>query len=204
MTIERSFLEEIVDRDTFSIKEVDLFKAVDLWATEDCKRQGLKPDGEVKRKILGQRIVKGVRFPVMKKKEFAAFVLDCNILTKQEAYDIIKYFNSVLNGPPSFSEAKRAFFSIQRCFRFRSLNQGLWCRSVEPNSLIISVDKEIMLHGLNLFAGNNRDNVVTLKISDVANDLSLVSKSETLDSEPVQSELGLYSQLCVYLILQSS
>ena len=133
----------------------------------------------------------------MTKKEFAAFVLDCNILTKQEAYDIIKYFNSVLNGPPSFSEHKRAFFSIQRCFRFRSLNQGLRCRSFEPNSLIISVNKEIMLHGLNLFAGNNHDNVVTLKISDVANNLSLVSKAESLDSEPVQSELGLYSQLCV-------
>ena len=197
VTIERSFLEEIVERDTLSIKEVELFKAIDLWATEDCKRQGLNPDGEVKRKIIGERIVKGVRFPVMKEKEFAAFVLDSNILSKQEAYDIIKYFNSVLNSPPSFSKAKRASFSIQRCFRFRSVNQGLWCRGVEPNSLIISVDKEIMLHGINLFAGNNRGNVVTMKISDVASDLDLVSKSESLDSEPVQSELGLYSQLCV-------
>ena len=35
-TIERSLLEAVVVRDTLSIKEVNLFKAVNLWATNEC------------------------------------------------------------------------------------------------------------------------------------------------------------------------
>ena len=40
-TIERSLLEAVVLRDPLSVKEVDLFKAVDSWATKQCEKQGL-------------------------------------------------------------------------------------------------------------------------------------------------------------------
>ena len=40
-TIERSLLEAVIVRDTLSIKEVNLFKAVNLWVTNECERQGL-------------------------------------------------------------------------------------------------------------------------------------------------------------------
>ena len=40
-TIERSLLEAVVVRDTLTIEEIELFKAVDLWATKECERQGL-------------------------------------------------------------------------------------------------------------------------------------------------------------------
>ena len=32
MTIERSILEEMVEKDSLNMKEVELFKAVDCWA----------------------------------------------------------------------------------------------------------------------------------------------------------------------------
>ena len=48
-TIERSLLEAVVIRDTLRIEEIELFKAVDLWATKECERQGLEADGEVQR-----------------------------------------------------------------------------------------------------------------------------------------------------------
>ena len=64
-TIERSLLEAVVVRDTLSIKEVNLFKAVSLWARNECERQGLATDGEIKRRVLGESIVKGIRFPLM-------------------------------------------------------------------------------------------------------------------------------------------
>ena len=57
-TIQRSLLEDIAVRDTLKIAEVELFKAVDLWATKECERQGLAANGEVKRRILGEKIVK--------------------------------------------------------------------------------------------------------------------------------------------------
>jgi len=108
MTIEKSVLEELVERDSLNVKEVELFKAVDCWASKECKKQGLAAEGCVKRRILGERIVKSIRFPVMKEKEFAEVVLDSEVLTPRESFDMVKYFNSVLKVPEGFSESTRA------------------------------------------------------------------------------------------------
>ena len=45
--------------------EVELFKAVDRWAIKECERQGMTSDGRTKRRILGEDIVNGIRFPLM-------------------------------------------------------------------------------------------------------------------------------------------
>jgi len=76
-TIERALFETVVERDTLNIEEIELFKAVNLWATKRCEEQGLPTAGSEKRRILGERIVKGIRFPVMTQHEFASVVLDC-------------------------------------------------------------------------------------------------------------------------------
>ena len=122
VTIERSILEELVQKDSLNIKEVELFKAVDCWAGKECEKQGLVLDGSVKRRILGERIVKGIRFPVMKQKEFAEFVLDCGILTQKECFNIVKYFNSVLNIQVGFPETKRVESLPKRGSRFTSVS----------------------------------------------------------------------------------
>ena len=88
-TIERSLLEAVVIRDTLTIEEIELFKAVDLWATKECERQGLEADGETKRRILGDEIVKATRFPAMKLKDLASVVLDSEILSQKEVITII-------------------------------------------------------------------------------------------------------------------
>ena len=107
VTIERSILEELVENDSLNVKEVELFKAVDCWAVNECRKQGLEVEGSVKRRILGERIVKGIRFPSMQLTEFADVVLDSDILTKKESYDLVKYFSSVLKSVTGFSSAKR-------------------------------------------------------------------------------------------------
>lgn len=71
VTIEKSVLEELVERDSLNVREVELFKAVDCWATKECEKQGLAAEVAVKRKILGERIVKAIRFPVMKQQKCA-------------------------------------------------------------------------------------------------------------------------------------
>lgn len=64
---------------------------MDRWATTELKRpQGLTPDGEVKRKILGGDNGKAIRFSLILQKEFAFIVvLDCVILSKTEICDMI-------------------------------------------------------------------------------------------------------------------
>ena len=125
VTIERSLLEAVVKRDSLTIKEVNLFQAVNLWATKECERQGVTADGEVKRRILGEPIVKGIRFPVMKQDEFARIVLDSEILTPKEISTFFKYYSSALNYPLEFLESERTGFPrIHRCGRFNSTQHG--------------------------------------------------------------------------------
>ena len=38
VTIEKSVLEELVDRESLNVREVELFKAVDCWATKECEK----------------------------------------------------------------------------------------------------------------------------------------------------------------------
>ena len=64
------------------IEEIEIFKAVDLWATKQCEKQGLAADGATKRRILGEDVIKGIRFPTMKQEDFANVVLHSEILEK--------------------------------------------------------------------------------------------------------------------------
>ena len=108
VTVERTVLEELVEKNSLNIKEVELFKAFDSWAEKECEMQGLICQGFLKRRALGERIVKGIRFPAMSQREFADIVLDSEILTSNETNHIIKYYNSVLDKPVGFHVAKRS------------------------------------------------------------------------------------------------
>ena len=164
-TIERSLLEIVVERDTLNIEEVELFKAVNLWATKKCEEEGISINGSEKRRILGEQIVKAIRFPAMKSREFAAVVLDCKILTQDEAFSVVKYWHSVLDVPVGFPERKRR--GLQRCFRFGSMDQpgsGYPYLPEEKDSLIFSVDKDISLLGVTLCGNKNNTYSVSLQI----------------------------------------
>ena len=90
-SLDRFLVESIVKKDGLNIKEVELFQAVDRWATEECKRQRVIPDDDcTKREILGDEIVKAIRFPLMSHEEFASVVIDCNILTLKEVGELVK------------------------------------------------------------------------------------------------------------------
>ena len=91
LTIERSLLEEVVERN-LNVKSAMLFKAVDRWAKQECLRENLKPDGKVKRSIIGDRIAGKLRFPVEKDIDFINVVLQSNILTEIETSEMLKYY----------------------------------------------------------------------------------------------------------------
>ena len=196
-TIERSLLEAVVVRDTLSIKEVNLFKAVNLWATNECERQGLTKDGENKRRILGESIVKGIRFPVMEEVEFANVVLDSKILTPEEVIAFFKYFNSALHFPSEFSVSVRSGgfcdSNIQRCGRFQCIQENRWgYRRRVADCIDFTVDKDILLHGLCLFGSENNDYTVTLTIKQTGTKLLLASRTGTFSSKLLQHTNGNY------------
>ena len=192
-TIERSLLEAIVARDTLLIAEIELFKAVELWATKECQRQGLvEADGKAKRRLLGEQIVKEMRFPTMTQEDFASVVLDSGILMTEEIVEIVKYLSSVLTSPVGFSEIKRcgSLSSVQRCCRFNSVGQWYGCPETYVHCINFSVNKDIFLHGLCIFGIENSTIDVDLKVEESAK--KLVSKSGQFSSSLYMLELFCY------------
>ena len=193
-TIERSLLEAIVIRDTLTIEEIELFKAVDFWATKECERQGLEADGKTKRRILGEEIVKAIRFPIMKLEDFSSIVLDSEILREKEIVDIIKHLSSVSKSKLGFPETKRSRCSgdIQRCCRFGSLTTNSWSYTGRTDAINFSVDKDIALHGVCFFGSENGTYSVDLTVKEPKHGSVLISKSEQFTSELLQCEKGDY------------
>ena len=171
---------------------MNLFKAVDCWATKECEKQGIAVEGSVKRRILGERIVKAIRFPVMEEKEFADVVLDCDILTKKESFDMVKYFNSVLKFPVGFTESTRVG-SRQRITRFAPGRiYKDWRYSTGSDSLLVSVSKNIKLNSVRLFGSENNEYSVSLYVLACNNTVALATKAGTFLSELIQGEGGDY------------
>ena len=194
-TIERSLLEAVVIRDTLTIEEIELFKAVDLWAAKECDRQGLEADGKTKRRILGEEIVKVIRFPTMKLEDFASVVLDSEILREKEIVDIIKHLSSVSKSQLGFPETKRSRCSsdIQRCCRFGSLSTYPWGYAVGDSVVIhFSVNKDIALHGVCFFGSDNGTYSVDLTVKEPNHGSVLISKSGQFTSKLLQCEIGNY------------
>ena len=196
-TIERSLLETIVVRDGLTIEEIDLFKAVDLWATKECDRQGLTVDGAVKRRILGETLVKALRFPTMKQEDFASIVLDSKILTPDEIVTIIICLqSSVSTSPMGFPENRRSGFerNLQRCCRFDIFSPYSYFGSTSVVECILnfSVDKDIRLHGVCLFGAENSSYSLHLTIEDTKKKQVVVSKCEKFSSSSLRCKAGRY------------
>ena len=191
--IERSLLETVVKRDTLTIEEIELFKAVDLWATKECERQRLTADGSVKRRMLGEEIVKAIRFPTMKLEDFSTVVLDSDLLEKAEIKNIIKRLSSVPTSSTIFPDTKRYGTKISSVFE-KCCRLGLISWFFQPygdglkDCIDFSVDKDIALHGLCFFGQNGQSHSVTLKLVDTNTKKALKSLTGTFSSVKLDCE----------------
>ena len=191
--IERSLLEKVVKRDTLTIEEIELFKAVDLWATKECERQRLTADGSVKRGMLGEEIVKAIRFPTMKQEDFSTVVLDSDLLKKAEIKNIIKRLSSVSTSSTIFPDTKRYGTKIssvfEKCCRLGLISCFFQYRGDGRKDCIdFSVDKDIALHGLCFFGQNGQSHSVTLELVDTNTKKALKSLTGTFSSVKLDCE----------------
>jgi len=190
-TIERSLLEAVVKRDTVTIEEIELFKAVDSWARKQCEKQGLAADGATKRRILGE-VITGIRFPTMKQEDFGSVVLDSDILRKKEIVSLVKRLTSASKIPVGFPETKRSGFGgdVQRCCRFGSLSRCFVSKydSTRRDAISFSVDKDTELRGVCLFGSENNTYQVDLEIENTDGKTRLMSKTGHFASKLKQCE----------------
>ena len=186
--IERSLVESVVKRERLIVKEVELFKAVDRWAEKKIEVQGIASDVNAKRRIIGEEILKEIRFPLMTEKQFVSVVIDSNILNIQEVVDMIKHYNQVLPSPLPYLQSPRSGV-LNRACRFKDFKQhttgltGPWVYGGNPDSLVLSVDKVIHLKGVQHFGREGCEYTVSTEIKDTTSNLSLVKKSGTYSSE---------------------
>jgi len=166
MTVGRSFVKQLVKRETLNVREVELFKAVDCWAKKECKRRKLKKTGSIKRQILGEQIVKNIRFPIMTQNEFMDVVLKSTILTPEETNMMMNYFSCTVKSAVGFLHDHR-LGPLLRCCRFLDFNRGRYIDTETgiEDSLPFTVDKDIMLHGVSILGNDGGKFVVTVKVS---------------------------------------
>ena len=196
VTLERSLIESVVKRERLTVKEVDLFKAVDRWATKESERQGITADGESKRRIIGEDTVKAIRFPLMSQKEFVSVVLDSRILNFGEMSHLMKFYNDVeLNSPLPFLKNPRACGALLHqltCYRFsiyhspasQLLKPDWWSYSSgKPDLIALTVNQSIKLHGIRHFGREGCQYIVAIEVKDTTNNFSLAKKTESYSSE---------------------
>jgi len=183
VALERSVVESVVKREKLNVKEVELFKAVDRWATKESERQGITLDSDAKRRILGETIVKSIRFPSMSQKEFVSVVFDVNILTFKEISDVMKHYSGVLTTSLPFSEAPRIvrFYQCKRFLKVISESQWGYASSL-ADRIRFSVNKPIKLHGVQHFGSKGGEYEVSTEVKHTT-DGSLVKHSGSHTSE---------------------
>ena len=191
--IEKSLLEGVIARDNLMIEEVALFQAVIRWATKQCEKQGLVVDGKVIRRIIGERAIKAIRFPLMTIEEFASVVIDTNLLTTEETNGLFKFFAIPRHSAPVEFPKNERRPRIVRCERFGSV-VGTWHYGVGTyrDCLGFTVDRDIKLHGISLFGSANNSYKVTLEVNNANNNTIIVSKSGTYPSNILPSKRHRY------------
>ena len=187
VTLERSLVEAVVKRECLHVKEVELFKAVDRWAKRQSERQGITLDGKAKRRIIGEEILKEIRFPLMSQKEFASVVIDSTLLNVQEICDMMKHYNDVLTSPLAFKRFPRSSQSkspvVYQCHRFGEIKPPDTCWKYSGcDGICVTVNKAIKLHGVQHFGSQGGNYTVTTEIKDAANGSSLSKQSGSYSS----------------------
>ncbi|XP_044184324.1 BTB/POZ domain-containing protein 6-like [Acropora millepora] len=179
---ERSLVESVVKREKLNVKEIELFKAVNRWAEKKIESQGITSDGNAKRGIIGEEILREIRFPLMSQKEFARFVIDSNILNVKEVGDMIKHYSKELTSPLPYLQSPRIGV-LRRIGRFKEYYSARWGYDGSLDSLILSVDKDVRLCGVQHFGCEGCEHTVSMEIKDATSKLSLAKKSGTYCSE---------------------
>ena len=163
-----TLLVPILKRDTLVVQEVDVFQAVNRWAETICAKQGKIPSGKEKRTIIGEEILKLIRFPSMPLSVFAENVVDTKILTDTEIIEMFMYF-SVDRIPREFSCFPRCLnlFNLRCCNRLKdsySWGRSPFVSDEFTESTSFSVDIPILLGGI-FITGKPKKYTVKLKLN---------------------------------------
>lgn len=156
----------VLQRDTLSIRENQLFAAACRWAEHECQRRRIPSTSENKRNVLSRALYM-IRFPLMSIEEFAASVAQSGILTDKEVVSLFLHFT--VNPKPQVQ-----FLDRPRCCRtgkdkaicrFQKV-ESRWGYSGTSDRIRFSCNRRIFVVGFGLYGSmyGPSDYQVTIQI----------------------------------------
>ena len=201
--IDQKTLEQILDRDTFNVKETLIFEAVTRWAEGECTRQGRDVNPEQCKEVLGNALYL-VRFPVMSLEEFADGAAQSGILSKQEIIDVFLFFGGKIKPKLQFSTIHRRGREVTTLQRFQSINSNWGVPVGRTNNIEFSVDKAISVVGFGLYSSGSaaeykvgiglkhNDGTVLCEESHIMSDDRSSKTTQVLFDRPVRIKANTY------------
>ena len=142
LRIEKEFLLSFIERSSLHIEETQLFHAINRWAVQRCKENNLACDGPNKRSVLGEDVLKNVRFSLMLPNQFTDQVVPKNILTNEEVIQEFVRFSQ------DYSEITRAASFCTRYSRIAGDSLNLQTGVQLSDTLTLKASKPVLLCGL--------------------------------------------------------
>ena len=187
--ISQATLTKLLMRDNLNVQEVELFHAVLKWIDFQCSCKNLEPTSKNRRSVIGKAIY-GLRFFSMSHKKFVKHVAKSGLLTSDELVPIYEKFLAGVDSPGlKWKLPNRKPANMVRVSRFSGNIDDMLSERECYNSLagyfIFSVDKEVLLLGVRLFARyDGIEHLVRLEVDEVA------TVSGMYVSEPDQDDIS--------------
>lgn len=152
LEVNHSIITALLSRETLTVEETDLFKAVKKWSEKECARMNISSLPENIRKVLSEAL-NLIRFPVMTLEEFTSDAAMSGILTQKEVIDVFMYHGSkgAIKVDRFPCVPRHGTHKIYRCRRFRSHCSDWPCEGANVDSIRFSVDSDILVIGVGLY-----------------------------------------------------
>jgi hypothetical protein len=167
-SIGSSTLNAFLKKETLSITEMELFKAILKWVDKECERQGIniEHDKTARRRILGDSVYE-IRFLAMSLENLVKYVSPTGILTDTEILSISQKLCGLDVACLKWKEHKKRQPCIVSFSRFDpSNNRTGWGYSGNSDALTLVVNKAVLFHGVRLFGSNGGRYEVKFTIKD--------------------------------------
>ena len=172
-SIGSSTLNAFLKKETLSITEMELFKAILKWADKECERQGIniEHDKTARRRIVGDCVYE-IRFLTMSLENLVKYVSPTGILTDTEIVSISQKLHGLDVAGLKWKEHRKRQPCIRVSFsRFDPANVTRnnlngWVYSEKSDALTLVVNKAVLFHGVRLFGSNGGRYEVKFTIKD--------------------------------------
>lgn len=192
LELDSETLSLLVQRNTISVKEIQMFKAVHQWSESECVRRAIEADTENKRAVASQAM-KFIRFPLMSPLEFADEVARSGLLSYEETTNVFLYFFSSHETELQFSKVPRTpretlTKKTLRCSRFKSCCGSDWfCDTRKCDAIKFMVDKPLYVKGVAVYGASKMEGeyktcVELLKQNKVLGERKMSFPSDTSSS----------------------